>query len=359
MIIYIQRRFLCVFGSEQNEEINMKRKSISLFAVVCVVFCMTVSPIFGQRRQILKIASVAPEGTPYGAALNRMAADWAAATNGEVELRIYHNGVAGSEEDIIRKIKLGQLQGGVLTSFGLNLITPEMLALSTPFTIRNEGELNAVIEGIRPALERNIEEEGFVSIAFSKAGWIKIFSKNPVFLPADLKVQTLATDPTQPALTQAFKSMGFNVIPLDMNEILMALNSGMAEAVYSSPLLIGGLQAFAIADNMASINICPFVGGMVLSRNAWRQIPDRYKADLMAINRRMEEELNVSIQQLEADAIRTMNGLGLVINTTTPAQEEVWYRETAAGIQSQIGVTFDRAVYNQIMLILNEYRSRQ
>jgi TRAP-type C4-dicarboxylate transport system substrate-binding protein len=337
----------------------MKLKGISRFIVLCIVLCMVVSPIFAQRKQILKIASVAPESTPYGAALNKMAADWAAATNGEIEVRIYHNGVAGNEADIIRKIKMGQLQGGVLTAFGLNIITPEMLTLSTPFTIRNDGELDAVINTLRPTLEKNIEAEGFISLAWSKAGWIKVFSKKPVFVPADLKAQKLGTNPTEPELTQAFKAMGFNVVPVNNNEILVALNSGMAEAVYNSPLMVGGLQAFALAKNMASINICPFVGGMVLSRNAWQRIPEKYRSALMDINRKMELDLNTSIQKLEEDAIRDMNRLGLIINTVSPEQHETWYRETEQGIKSLIGTTFDKTTYDQMMMILNEYRLKQ
>lgn len=337
----------------------MKLKSLSFFAVFFLVWCLSVSPIFAQRKLVVKIASVAPESTPYGTALNKMAADWARATNGEVEVRIYHNGVAGSEEDIIRKIRLGQLQGGVLTAFGLNIITPEMLTLSTPFTIRNDGELEAVMSGLRATLEKNIEDKGFVSIGWSKAGWVKIFSRNPIFLPADLRSQKLGTSPSEPELAQAFKEMGFNVVPVNMNEFLMALNSGMADAVYASPLLIGGLQAFAIAKNMASINICPFVGGMVLGRNVWRQIPDKYKPALMEINKKMEDELNASILRLEEDSVKLMSTLGLTVNTISPAQEETWYSETAAGIRSQIGATFDKATYDQMMIILNEYRSKQ
>jgi TRAP-type C4-dicarboxylate transport system substrate-binding protein len=337
----------------------MKLKGISLFAAILIVFCMSASPVFAQRKQIIKIASVAPESTPYGAALNKMASDWARATNGEVEVRIYHNGVAGTEEDIVRKIKLGQLQGGVLTSFGLNLITPEVLTLSTPFAIRNQGELDAVIDGLRSTLEKNIENSGFVSIAWAKAGWIKVFSKRPVFVPSDLKAQKLGTNTTEPELTQAFKAMGFNVVPVNLNDILIALNSNMIDAVYNSPIFVGGLQAFAIAKHMATINICPFMGGMVLSQNAWRRIPDKYKPALMAINQQMEEELNNSILKLEDDAIKTMSGLGLVINTTTPAQHETWYRETAQGIQSIIGSTFDKTTYDQMIAILTEYRSKQ
>jgi hypothetical protein len=73
----------------------------------------------------------------------------------------------------------------------------------------------------------------------------------------------------------------------------------------------------------------------------------------------MEDELNASIQRLEEESVTTMSTLGLTVNTISPAQEEIWYRETKQGIESQIGATFDKTIYDQMMRILNEYRSRQ
>jgi TRAP-type C4-dicarboxylate transport system substrate-binding protein len=314
-------------------------------------------PAFSQRRQTLKIASVAPENTPWGAALNRMAQEWRTATNGEVELQIYHNGVAGSEEDVLRKLRIGQLQGGVFTSFGLNAITPEILTLSCPFLIRDNTELDLVLSQLRPELERKIEEKGFISVAWSKAGWVKIFSKRPVFVPADLKTQKLGTSASEIELTQAFKTLGYQMVPINMNEILIALNSGMVDAVYQSPIAVGGLQIFGIAKNMASINIAPFMGGIVLSRNAWRSIPEKYKSALMRINKQLETSLDASILKLEEDAIATMSSYGLVINTIGAEQERLWYSDVEKTMPALVGTTFDAGTYNQIDRILTAHRA--
>jgi TRAP-type C4-dicarboxylate transport system substrate-binding protein len=315
------------------------------------------APLFSQRRQTLKIASVAPENTPWGAALNKMARDWRAATNGEVEIQIYHNSVAGSEEDVLRKMRIGQLQGAVFTSWGLNSITPEVLTLSCPFLIRDNTELDLVFRELRPGLEQKIEEKGFIPVAWSKAGWVKIFSKQPVFVPADLKKQKLGTSASEIELTQAFKAMGFQMVPINMNEVLIALQSGMVEAIYQSPIAVGGLQIFGIAKHMATINIAPFMGGIVLSRNAWRSVPDKYRPKLLEINKQMERELDASILKLEADAIAAMSSYGLVTNRVSPDQENLWYTEVEKTMPALVGTSFDRDTYNAVDRLLKNYRA--
>lgn len=329
------------------------------WAIIVTVLALLVSAAgFGQsRRIVLKIASVAPEATPWGDALNRLAAEWRSATNGEVELQIYHNGIAGSEDDVLRKIKIGQLQGGVFTSFGLNSITPEVLTLSCPFLIRDNEELDLVLASLRPELEGKILAKGFVPLAWSKAGWVKIFSKDPVFVPADLRAQKLGTSASEVALTQAFKTLGYQMVPININEVLIALNGNMIDAVYQSPIAMGGMQAFAIAKYMATINIAPFMGSIVLSRNAWRAVPERYKARLTAIHQRLEAELDTSILKLEETAISSMTDYGLTINTISADQERLWYTDVERTMPALVGTTFDRDTYNKIDAILRTHRA--
>ena len=332
---------------------------IGCMAALFAVFA-TEQALTQQRRRItLKVASVAPENTPYGEALNRMANEWRRVTNGEVELRIYHNGILGAEEDLIRKLRLNEIQGAVLTSFGLNQITPEILALSVPFYIRNEGELNYVLDRLKPDLEARIEEKGFRCIAWANAGWVKIFSRRPVFVPDDLKHQRTATDPTETRLLQAFKTMGYQLVPLTSMDIMMGLTSNMIDAAYGSSLVAAGLQIFTIANNMCTINIAPFMGGIVLNSRAWRQVPEQYRAELGRINRQIEQSMGASILQLEATALETMSRYGLTVNRLTPEQEQLWYDDINRAIPSLIGTTFDRDTLNRIDVLLREYRARQ
>ncbi|MDR2029051.1 MAG: TRAP transporter substrate-binding protein DctP [Treponema sp.] len=336
-------------------------KYISRFLLFCVVFfgIFAVEPVWAQRRKItIKLASLVPENTPWGAALNQMAAEWRSASNGEVELLVYHNGVAGAEGDVLRKLKGNQIQAAILSSFGLNSITPdhEIMTLSCPFLIRNNEELDLVLNSLKPELEARINREGFFTLAWSKAGWVRFFSKQPIFTPADLRRQKLGTSEQEPALMDAFKAMGYQMVPVAMNQALVYLNGGMIDAVYQSPINVGGLQIFGVAKNMASINIAPFMGGIVMNQAAWRSIPEQHKPALLRIAKRLEADLDASIQQLEASAITTMKNYGLKVNEVSRAQEQLWFDDMNRAIPSLLGNTFNRDLYEKIEALLRTRR---
>jgi TRAP-type C4-dicarboxylate transport system substrate-binding protein len=180
------------------------KKSIVFFALLCVFLC----PAFGQKSKlVIKLASLAPESTPWGEALNNLAKQWTQASGGEIEVRVYHNGVAGSETDVLRKLRQNQVQAAVFTSIGISLISPSLMTLSAPFFIRTDDELNAVLSEVRGELEKGIENAGFKTIAWSKVGWVNFFSRQPVRVPDDLKKQKLAGDPTMQSFNDAFSAM--------------------------------------------------------------------------------------------------------------------------------------------------------
>jgi TRAP-type C4-dicarboxylate transport system substrate-binding protein len=310
------------------------------------------------RVTTIKLASLVPENTPWGDALNKMAAEWAAATNGEVELKIYHNGSAGSEADALRKLKMNQIQAAILTTFGLNAITPGIMTLSCPFLIRDNAELDMVMDALKPELERRINESGgFYTLAWSKVGWVRFFSKAPVFTPDDMKKQKMGTNENEPALMDAFKAMGYQMVPVAMTQILINLTGGMVDAVYQSPVNVGAMQIFGVAKNMADINIAPFMGGIVMNQTAWRSIPDKYKPELIRIAKKMERDLDTSIQELEAGAIETMGKYGLVINQLSPAQKQLWYDDIDRITPMLLGKTFNREIYGRIETLLRDYRA--
>jgi TRAP-type C4-dicarboxylate transport system substrate-binding protein len=149
------------------------------------------------------------------------------------------------------------------------------------------------------------------------------------------------------------------MVPVARNDILIALNGGMADAVYESPIAVGGLQIFGVAKNMASINIAPFMGGIVLSRNSWRSIPDRYKPQIIEVTRRIEKELDASVRELESNMIATMTQYGLKVNELSEAQKNQWYSDVGQAMPGLVGTVFDRDLYRRIETILAAHRARR
>ncbi|MDR2210761.1 MAG: TRAP transporter substrate-binding protein DctP [Spirochaetaceae bacterium] len=328
-----------------------RRRLLALLAAFCLLWPGSLA---AQRTVTIKLMSQVPENTPWGSLLNRMARDWSAATNGEVNLVIYHNSKSG-EADILRQLNMNQIQAAMLSTMGMKLISPEIMTLSCPFLIRNNAELDLVLRNLKQELEQKINSRGYYLLAWSKVGWIRFFSKNPVFVPADLKRQRLGTSDAETELLDAFRAMGYQMVPIAMNQILVSLSGGQIDAVYQSPVNAGGLQIFGLAKNMASIPVAPFLGSIILNQRAWRSIPEKYRNDLIRITRRMEAELDRSVQDFEAEVIQSMVRYGLVINQVSPEQERIWYADANRTLPALIGTIFDRNLYNRISAMLKPY----
>ena len=332
----------------------MKKFRIAL----ALVLMLQAGTVFAQRTITIRMASPVPENSPWGTFLNLIAEDWRTVTNGQVNVIIFHNRTAGSEEAVVRNLRLNQLQAAVLSTFGLTEVAHEVMTLSTPFFIRDDDELDIVMDQMKDVLEARISDKGFHTLAWTRVGWIKFFSKAPVFTPNDLKAMRLGTINEYESVNQAFRAMGFQMVPVAQNDLLIALNSPMVDAIYNSVVMVGSTQVFGLAKNMASINIAPMMGAMVFNRRAWNAIPDRYKDQMMEVVRIRQAELDVIVKEFEADLIRTMGNHGLAVNQLTPAQEQLWYDEGANIIPSLIGTLVDRDIYNRMNAILQQHRNR-
>jgi TRAP-type C4-dicarboxylate transport system substrate-binding protein len=324
---------------------------------ILLLTALTPCGIFGQRKITIKLASTAPENTPWGDALNRLAKAWAEISGGELELRIYHNGVVGTETDALQKLKINQIQGVVLTSFGISLISPKVMTLSAPFLIRNDEELKIVLASLKSELETDINEKGFHTLTWAKAGWVSIFSKTPVFVPDNLKRLKLGTSATAPELTQAFRGMGYRMVIVGDNDTLIALNSGRIEAFYLSPLMAGALQLFGPAKNMTSLNLAPFMAGIFLNDRGWQAIPERYRTECRRRAEAIAAEIDASVTRLEADAVKTMTAYGLTVNEISPDQAQLWYADAERSIDALLGTAFDRDIYRKVQSLLAAHRS--
>jgi TRAP-type C4-dicarboxylate transport system substrate-binding protein len=346
-----------------KKEYFMNKQKFSSLLIILLIF-LIASPLYAQRRITVRLASLIPENTPWGAAINRMAADWSRVTNGEVQVVVYHGGTAGDEPEVLRKMNLNEIHAAVFTSMGLSQVLPEVMAISYPFLIRNDAELAEVMRVLRPDLEARIQDarvrdNKFISLAWVNAGWIKFFSKTPVSTPDDLRRLKLATGADNEQMLQAFRIMGYQLIPTRLPDVLSALNSNRIDAIYQSPVYVASGQIFGVARNMTDINVAPFMGGILMNDTMWRRIPERYRPQLMEICRRMERDIESSISSLEAETTATMVRYGLQINHLTPQQMQAWYTDTAAyenRLVSGANPVFNREYYMKIKDILAEYR---
>ena len=308
--------------------------------------------------QVIKIGSVAPDRSPWDDALKEIAREWESISQGQVKLKIYPGGIAGSEDDMIRKMRVGTLGGAVLTNIGLTKIDPDAFVLSTPFMFHSEKEMEYVMERLNPIFEKQIMVKGFKVIIWTMSGWVNFFSKHPVLYPQDLKKQKLSFMTSEPELEQAWKKSGYYIVPTELRDLMMALQSGMVDAFYLPPLVAGSGQYFPFAPHMCSLKIAPLVGGMVIVDRIWEKIPENFKPLMMKAVDRVSAKLAKETTDLEAKAMESMKKNGLIIHEAPADSLAKWKEAADKGMDELVGKIFSKEIYERLQQILQEYRQK-
>ena len=308
----------------------------------------------------VKLASPLPKESPWGRTLDKIAVEWNRVTNGQVRLSVRHGGIEGSEHKMLLSLTSDTIQAGIFTSFGLSSIDPSIMTLSAPFLIRNEKELDAVMRELQQDLETRLNSGNYFMLAWSKSGFVNIFSKDPVFTPDDLRRQRIASNADASDMNTAFKTMGFQIVESDWTDLGTKLNAGTVMAAYQNPAAVAAYQLHTIMKNMLSTNIAPVLGGIVINQVTWRKIGNlnpKYQQDLLSVTRRIAEEFDASLQKTVNDAVQNMTRGGLKVNQPTGAQEQLWYNDIERVVPSLLANNvYDRDLYQKVNTILTRFR---
>lgn len=326
------------------------------FAAAILVFLAAIvllPPAFGQT---IKIATIAPENSPWGEGLKRMAGEWSRITQGRVRVNLFFGGIAGSEEESIRKMRIGQLQGLALTSSGLNHLSDAALTLSAPRLVRSDAELDLLLDRMADTLSESLRAQNVEVLTWSKGGWIRLFANREIRTPDELKQLRLVFSTSEAQLNSALQTMGFRGVALSTNEVLTGLNSRLVDAFLYSPLGAAGFQWFAVAPYMLELEITPFLGAIVIDSRTWRQVPAQYRDQLLASAQAIGLEIGNAIRSLEDDAINTMKQYGLKVVSVNSAQRRQWEEVFERGIDLTLGSVFNRAIYERAQGILRAAR---
>jgi len=330
----------------------IKRTAVALLAGLA----FAALPAASAPKTVLKIASIAPERSPWGKALERVAADWERLSNGTIEVKIFAGSVAGGEQDVIRKIRLGALQGGVFSNMGLAKIDPSLTVLSIPFLFHSREEFNAVFERMKPSMEKLIEAKGFQVVQWTLAGWVNFFTKDKVLEPDDLKKFKMSVTADFPELEQVWKRMGYEVVTGDESNLLIQLQSGAASGAYLSPLFAASGQYFAVIRHMFAPSLAPLIGGLVLSERAWAAIPADLHQPFLDAVAGAARGLYDETMAIEADAVTMMKENGLVVHDPPPGVLVKWHEAADRAVDRLIGPVFSKELYDQVVGYVQEYR---
>jgi len=328
----------------------MLRSTISVLLLGCL------TPALPQT--VIKMGTLAPEGSPWHQALQLMGERWRKISGGQVKLVIYPGGVLGDEPDMVNKMRIGQIQSAGLSGAGLSGIEPGVMALQIPMMFDSYEELDYVRERVAPRLEQMIEAHGYVVLNWGDVGWVHFFTTRPATRLGDMrkmKIFTWAGGDNQ--TLELWKANGFRAVPLAATDILTSLQTGLIDAVPATPLYALLDQSFGIARNMIDVKWAPLVGATLITRRMWDSLPAAQRDDMMKAARDAGVSMRDGIRKMGDEAVVTMQKRRLQVIQVDAAALAEWHRE-AEGVYPKVrGGMVPAELFDEVRKLRDEYRA--
>ncbi len=323
---------------------------------VCLLVAGLAAAGPARAATVIKMATLVPDGSVWHQILKAMEGEWSRDTAGRVVLRIYAGGVAGDDPDMVRKMRIGQLQAAALTVTGLAEIDDAFKAFQMPLFFDSYEELFHVLDRMTPVLAQRLDDKGFVLLNWGQAGWVHLFSTRPVATIEDLKALKLFSWAGDDQMTQWWKRNGFQPVALASTDILTGLETGMIQALPTTPLAALTLQWFRRTPHMLGLGIAPLVGGSVVTRKAWDEIAAEDRSKLLASARRTEERLETEIPEQDRAAVEEMTKRGLQVARVEGAAAERWRAEAQRLAETMRGSIVPPDVFDLVLRERDAYR---
>lgn len=296
------------------------------YLLTTTILALVVSSLLtaADKPVIVKMASLAPEGSPWHEVLQEIAQDWRELSGGKVRLKIYAGGVVGDESDMVRKLRIGQIQAAALTAEGLSYIDRGIYALSIPLLASNYQELDWIRDRMEPELKARFADQGFKVLAWADVGWVYWFTRHPVRTPDDLRPQRIFTWAGDAEAPKLWKGAGFLPVPLSAMDVLPALETGLIDAVDATPLTVASFQWFGTAKHMTNLPWAVLTGALIITQEVWMKIPDDLRPLLEDAVMKRTLRIKDEIRYMDDEAIEVMKAHGLKVIDITAAEKALW-----------------------------------
>ena len=307
-----------------------------------------------SRPIIIKLATVAPEGTEYYNLLFEMGQRWQQETNGQVQLRIYPNGVVGGERDTIRKMRVGQIQASAMSSIGLAELTDQIQAFTLPMGFKTYDEVDKVKDVMFDDISEGLSQSGFKLLFLVDIGWVYWFSSKEISVPQDLKDAKIYTTAGDYVTVELFRKFGFNAVPVSETDILTSLQTGMINSMQTVPILSLSSGWSALMPNMLDLKWGAFVGAVIVDERVWRKIKPEYQKIMMNIAQDIGKKYQQTGRETEKKAIEAMKSYGMNIITPTDEEIKIWDEFKDEITPDVIDTFLSVDIYNKVVDAINE-----
>ncbi len=331
---------------------------VRLLSISAVASLALASPAIADNTE-LRIATLAPSGSPWMEVLGKGQAEVGKQTAGRVTIKYYEGGQQGDEKDFVRKMGLGQLDGAAVTSVGLSMLDESIRVLELPRMFESVEELDYVADKLWPYFQKKFEKKGYKLADRGEVGWVYFFTKDKVDSVAGLKAQKLWLWGDDSIVSALYKKLGLNGVPLGVPEVDAALTSGKINGCYSSPVAAVALQWYTKTKFVTSMPMSFAIGATVITAKSMAKMSPEDAKAFDAIGKSTQKKLRKVIRKASDDAMKTMQRKGVTV-VQTPAPMVADFDKAAQDVwKDLVGKVYSKEELDMVLKARDEYRAKK
>jgi TRAP-type C4-dicarboxylate transport system substrate-binding protein len=334
-----------------------RHQMMKILGLGLLAFLFLIPPANGvEKSQVIKLGTLAPEGSSWMKTFNTLNTEVMKKTENKVQFRIYPGGVLGDEMDMLRKLKIGQIQGVALTSAGLSTLFKEMDVLQVPFLFQTYEEVDTVLKKMDSFFRKGFEDNGYILLGWFDAGFVYLMSTLPISSVADLKKAKVWIWEESPMSKAIFDEAGVKAIPLTVPDVLVGLQTGLVDVVYAPPTGAISLQWFTKVKYLTDVPLVYLAGGVVVKKDIFKQIPQTSQNFILESFQQHLDQLKIITRNENRDAVKVMVKNGVKIITPSKDQIDEYKRLSNKALGHIRGQTFSNKVLDEVTSLLESYR---
>lgn len=330
----------------------------TLFAMViaaAISLAGTMPASAGAVR--IKLGTLAPKGSIYHRTLQEMGEAWRQAEGPGATFVIYPDGAQGGEADMVRRMRVGQLNAAAISMVGLSNVERSAAALQVmPLVYRSWHEVEHVQTALRPALEKRLYDKGFVLLLWVEAGWVRFFTTAPGAHPDDFRQRKLFVWAGDNAEVEITKALGYRPVAIETADIFPGLQTGLIDTVPMTAMWALATQVDRLAPYMVDIKWAPILGAVVVTRKVWDEMSPAGRTALRTAAQKATLELRAYQARADDEAIEVMARRGLKVQRLTPELQAAWQALAHKAYPLVRGRTVPADTFDEVNRLLAEYR---
>jgi TRAP-type C4-dicarboxylate transport system substrate-binding protein len=224
------------------------------------------------QAKVFKIATISPDGSSWMVKMRGGGKEIERLTQGRVKFKFYPGGVMGNDQTVLRKINLGQLQGGAVPGGSLVRFARSSQIYSLPLLFQSFDEVDFVRHYVDPIIVDELEQGGFVTFGLAEGGLAYLMSDSEITGVKDLKRKKIWVPDADPNAIKVVESFGLSPIPLSIGEVLPSLQTGVIDSVTTSPIAAIALQWHTRVQYLTNLPLSYFIAVLAIDRKAFSAI---------------------------------------------------------------------------------------